>query len=147
MMSNNAPILYVEDEEADAFFMELAFKELKVPNPLKIVADGQLAIEYLTGEGKFADRQAYPLPCLILLDLNLPRMSGHEVLEWIRSTPEFRKLPVVIFSASSLEVDQRRAIEGGADDYIVKPNDLTLIPELLGSVKRRWLDPRETRKY
>jgi CheY-like chemotaxis protein len=136
--SMHKPVLYVEDEEADAFFMSLAFREMGIPTPVIVVSDGQQALDYLQGRNEYADRALHPLPCLVLLDLNLPKLSGFEVLAWIRSRPEFTDLPVVIFSGSGLEVDKQAAKQGGANDYIVKPNDLTLIPQLLEPLISRW---------
>src|SRR6266576_2126415 len=94
-------ILYVEDEADDIFFLERAFQIACSPHALKAVADGQKAIDYLAGEGPFDDRANYPLPALILLDINLPGRPGLEVLEWIRQQSHFKSVPVLMFTSSS----------------------------------------------
>lgn len=132
-------VLYVEDEEADVFFVKRAFARFNVSNPLRVVGNGRDAEDYLAGTGRFNDRQRYPLPALVLLDLKLPGIQGSDVLEWIRQQPQFQSLPVVIFSASHLETDRDRALQLGANDYIVKPIDMTKVPEFLSSVLNRFL--------
>jgi CheY-like chemotaxis protein len=91
---------------------------------LQVVVNGQEAVDYLAGNPPFTDRDSFPLPSLVLLDLNLPLVSGLEVLQWIREQPQFESLPVVIFSASALESDQQKARQLGANDYILKPSDM-----------------------
>jgi CheY-like chemotaxis protein len=87
-----------------------------------VVGDGRSAIEYLSGTGKYGDREEYPRPNMVLLDLNLPQVSGFGVLEWIRNHPDYARLPVVIFSSSMREDDKARARELGADEFVAKPN-------------------------
>jgi CheY-like chemotaxis protein len=115
-------VLYVEDEVDDAFFMRRSFRRAGLEESLSVVEDGQAAIDYLSGRGVFAHRLKYPLPSLVLLDLNLPTVSGFQVLEWIRQQPEFRRLAVVIFSSSARAEDRLRARELGASDYVEKPD-------------------------
>ena len=115
------PVLYAEDEDNDAFLMQRAFMKACVTNPLRVVVDGPTAIRYLAGEGEFSDRTQHPIPCLLLLDLNLPRQSGLEVLKWVRSQPEFVALPIVILTSSSQDRDIGSAYEFGANGYLVKP--------------------------
>ena len=91
---NQAYILYAEDDSNDAIFMQFAFDEAKVRALLRIVHDGQEAIDYLAGTGEFADRGRHPLPTLMLLDLKMPRKGGLEVLQWMRQQPAFQCLPV-----------------------------------------------------
>jgi CheY-like chemotaxis protein len=88
-MNAHGPILLVEDNPDDVFFMQRACKTAAVENPVHVAEDGNKAIEYLSGAGEFADRDAHPLPCLILLDLKLPGKSGLEVLAWLRARAEF----------------------------------------------------------
>ncbi|MBI5687617.1 MAG: response regulator [Verrucomicrobia bacterium] len=133
-------ILYVEDSDVDVFFMQRVFEKLDALDCLRVVHNGENAILYLAGVGGFGNRQAFPLPALVLLDLNLPGKQGFDVLEWIRQQPQFQWLPVVIFSASALEADRKRAKELGANDYIVKPNDMTRVSDLLSSVFSRFLN-------
>ena len=92
-------VLLVEDSEDDVFFMRLAWEKAGVSNPLQVVQDGQQALDYLAGAGKFVDRQEYPLPCLVLLDWKLPYLMGVEVLKWIRQQPPFKTLPTSFHAA------------------------------------------------
>jgi CheY-like chemotaxis protein len=82
------PVLHVEDDENDVLLMRQAWTRVDVQNPLKVVSDGREAIAYLSGEGQYANRVEHPLPCLVLLDLKMPKMTGLDVLRWIRSQPE-----------------------------------------------------------
>ncbi len=133
------PVLYVEDEENDVFFMQLHFKDAGLAHPLQVARNGLEAINYLAGAGPFANRTRFPLPCLVLLDLNLPICSGFEVLEWVRRQPQFQALPVVVFTASGHERDKQKATELGATDFITKPANMSRLAELLARIEGRWL--------
>jgi CheY-like chemotaxis protein len=111
-----AAVLYVEDEEDDIFFMRRAFAKAGCADAFHAVKDGKRAITYLSGENGEC-----PSPQVILLDLNLPLVSGFEVLEWIRRQPHFQSLPVIIFSSSGRPEDRSRAEALGANDYLLKP--------------------------
>jgi CheY-like chemotaxis protein len=139
MQMTNKCVLQVEDEEADIFLLRHVFKQAGIVGQLRVVTDGQMAIDYLAGTGVYANREEYPLPCLVLLDLKLPRKSGLEVLEWIRQQPGLRSLVVVPFSASSLSADVTRAYELGANSYIQKPSDLQRTLEIAQLLKGWWL--------
>jgi CheY-like chemotaxis protein len=134
-------VLYVEDEETDVLLLRLTFERAKLLNPVASVADGVKAIEYLAGAGPFADRNRHPVPALVLLDLNLPRVSGFEVLEWVRSQPQFASLPVIIYTSSGREADREKARQLGATDYLVKPSDVNELTQLIVDLSRRWLAP------
>lgn len=131
-------ILYVEDEENDVYFMRRAFRGMGQEWCLKVVADGQAAIDYLSGRGEFGNRQNYPLPALVLLDLNLPTVSGFQVLIWIRQRPEFKQLPVIIFSSSPRAEDRLKAKELGASDYLEKPDTGMDFGTVLETLRRKW---------
>lgn len=131
-------ILYVEDEENDAFFMRRAFRRAGLEGFLRVVADGQLAIDYLSGRGPSADRVQFPLPALVLLDLNLPMVSGFQVLRWIRCQPQFQHLPVVIFSSSARTEDRSQAKDLGASDYFEKPDTGSDFGAILEALKQKW---------
>ena len=118
------PILAAEDEESDRMILELAFKRVKLRCPLVIVRDGQEVVDYLSGKGRFADRSAHPRPALIVLDLKMPRMNGFDVLTWLATKPEFKQIPVVVFSSSGDESDMKMARKLGASEYYVKPHRL-----------------------
>jgi CheY-like chemotaxis protein len=114
-------ILYAEDDENDVFFLRYAFREAGIHEPIQIVRDGQEAIDYLAGQGAFNDRKKFPLPCLVLLDLKLPRVDGMEVLAWIRSQRALRSLVVIMFTSSHHPLDIDRAYELGVNSFVVKP--------------------------
>ena len=132
-------ILYAEDEETDIFFLEHAFERAGSPHALFSVPDGQQAVDYLSGAGRFADRENYPLPSLILLDINMPKKSGLEVLAWIRQQPQFETLPVLMLTSSSHPADMEKARLLAADDYLLKPSDPMELKPLVMSLHTRWL--------
>ena len=132
-------ILYVEDSEVDAYFVRRTLTALGAPATLHLVERGDDAINYLAGTGMFADRERHPLPAMVLLDLWLPGQQGFEVLEWIRGQSQFQSLPVVIFTASDLDSDRENAQRLGANDYIVKPNDLSTLPALVSLLLKQYL--------
>lgn len=139
-------ILYAEDEENDLLFLNRAFKTARSPHTLRGVPDGEQAIQYLAGDGPFADRIRHPFPALILLDINMPKQSGLEVLQWIRQQPRFKSLPVLVLTSSSRQEDMERARELGADDYLFKPSDPLKLVDLVKSLDERWLSrPAPTR--
>jgi CheY-like chemotaxis protein len=117
-------ILLAEDNEDDVFLLRQAFKKAGATSRLHIVCDGIEAQAYLKGEGRFADRDAYPFPDALLLDLNMPRMNGFELLEWMRQDEQCSRLVVHVLSASAREADVERAYGLGANNYIIKPSRL-----------------------
>lgn len=132
-------ILIVEDEPNDVFLIERAFRKCDSHHVLHSVGDGDEAIAYLDGTREFADRQKYPLPSIVLLDLKLPKRSGLEVLAWLRSRPDSRKrLPVVIFTSSKQATDINRAYELGANSYLVKPVAFDGLLELVKAFNKYW---------
>jgi CheY-like chemotaxis protein len=137
---NPKPILYVEDETNDIVFMQIAFARAEVRNRLVTVSDGQAVVDYLAGQGKYADRNQYPMPGLVLLDLNLPKKPGLEVLKWIRHQPACHTLPVVVFTSSSREIDIHRSYALGANACVVKPALLAELQEAVKAIKDFWLN-------
>src|ERR1051325_5048357 len=132
-------VLLVEDDLNDIFLVKRAFKMARLRNPLQVVTDGQEAVLYLKGEGKYADRQAYPLPKLIVMDIKMPRRSGFEVLQWIKgNSAPLRRIPVVIVSSSENTNDVNRAYELGANAYMVKPVDIKAVEHLFESITQYW---------
>ena len=132
----NDPILLVDDEENDIFFMTDAFNRLGVQN-FQIVTDGQQAVDYLRGEGKFSDRSQFPMPTVVLLDLKLPFIMGLDVLKRIRERPGGPI--VIILSASSDPRDISSAYAAGANAYLVKPSSVDGLLNLVRSIKDFWL--------
>jgi CheY-like chemotaxis protein len=133
------PILYVEDEEYDVLFLKQAFAAADIRNPFKVVTDGQQATNYLAGVGVFSDRQQFPLPGLVLLDLKLPYRSGLEVLKWIREQAELKSLLVVIYTSSTQPKDIRVAYELGANGYLVKQGMLERLDQMVRALRDYWL--------
>ena len=129
-------ILMVEDNEGDARLAREAMRESKMKNSLHHVADGEAAMAFLRQEGRFADA---PRPDLIMLDLNLPRKSGQEVLAEIKSDPDLKRIPVVILTVSSDEVDILRSYNLHANCYITKPLDLAQFMTVVKSIEDFWL--------
>jgi CheY-like chemotaxis protein len=132
-------ILLVEDEPNDAFFFEHCARKVGVSNPVLIVRDGREALDYLEGAHQFADREKYPLPWLVVLDLKLPRATGFEVLEQIRGQPGTRKLIVLVLTSSSSDADIQRAYDLGANAYLVKPSDPRQLANLVQAINDFWL--------
>jgi CheY-like chemotaxis protein len=138
MKINNFTVLLVEDDLNDIFLVKRAFKIAKIENPLQVVTDGQEAMQYLRGEGKYADRTSHPLPKLIVMDIKMPRLSGFEVLEWVKHEVPLRRIPVIIVSSSEDPSDINRAYELGANAYMVKPVDFKEVEHLFSSITHYW---------
>ncbi|MEW6156865.1 MAG: response regulator [Verrucomicrobiota bacterium] len=139
-MTTKRALLLVEDNEDDVFLMQRALKEAAVANPLFIVSDGQEALDYLAGQGKFSARATYPLPAVIFLDLKLPYKSGHEVLKWLRQQPEFDSVVVVVLTSSNEPNDVSKSYALGANSYLVKPPTPEQLLDLAKAFKWYWLE-------
>lgn len=135
---NPFTVLLVEDDLNDIFLVKRAFKRAEIPNPLQVVTDGVEAQSYLKGEGKYADRHQFPLPRLIVMDIKMPRKTGFEVLEWIKTDGALKRIPVVIVSSSDNVTDINRAYELGANAYMVKPMDFRSVENLFQSITHYW---------
>jgi CheY-like chemotaxis protein len=132
-------VLYVEDEQADAIFMRTAFSDKGLASAFQLVSDGRAAIEYLSGTGKYADRNEYPLPAVVLLDLNLPQVPGFDVLKWMRNHPDFLATPVVVFTSSVRQEDKVKATELGANEFVAKPSSGMQFGEVVEALRQKWL--------
>lgn len=113
-------ILYAEDDPDDAFFFEMAAKRVTLQARVAIVEDGQVAIDWMSGTDKFANRDEYPMPTVLVLDLKMPRKTGLQVLDWVRSEAKLKDLPVIILSSSGEANDVKAAMDRGATRYFVK---------------------------
>jgi CheY-like chemotaxis protein len=134
------PILLADDDANDVFLMRRAFAKAGLPARLHVVADGEEAMTYLKGEGKYADRQEYPFPALLLLDLKMPKMDGLETLSVIRRDEHLRRLVVIMLTSSREERDINRAFDLRANSYLVKPSSNDALLDVLGKLKQFWLD-------
>ena len=132
-------ILLVEDDPNDIILIKRAFEKARITNPLQVVEDGEEAISYLAGKGPYGDREKYSLPMLILLDLKLPRKSGHEVLGWLRKQPMLKRLTVVVLTSSQQSSDINRAYDLGANSYLVKPVTFDALVEMVKTLNLYWL--------
>jgi len=132
-------ILLVEDNPDDAELTLLAFQESRVKNQVVVVHDGVEALDYLFCTGKHADRAPDDLPEVVLLDLKLPKLDGHQVLERIRADPRTRLLPVVILTSSDMEADVVKGYEGGANSYVRKPVDFKEFSEAVKHLGLYWV--------
>jgi CheY-like chemotaxis protein len=130
-MRNSKPILLVEDDRVDAMTVKRALKDLNVTNLLVHTPNGKEAFEYLTGEGN-------ERPCIILLDLNMPRMNGIELLKIIKADDVFKKIPVVVLTTSRDTEDKFETFELGAAGYIVKPADYKKFVEAMRTIDIYW---------
>jgi CheY-like chemotaxis protein len=124
-------ILLAEDNPDDVFFFRSAYKKAALPGTLNAVCDGVEVQAYLNGEEGFGDRANYPFPDVLLLDLNMPRINGFEVLEWIRDNPRCSRLMVHVMSYSSREADIERVYDLHANSYIVKPSRVDKLVEFI----------------
>jgi CheY-like chemotaxis protein len=143
------PILQVEDDPNDVFFLKRAMETAGVRNPIQVAVDGREAIEYLRGVGKFADHDQFPLPGLVLLDLKLPFVMGLDVLKWIRQESGLQ-LVVVVLSASSDPADIASAYRLGANGFLVKPSETGKLVDIARAIANFWLThnvaPQELRQ-
>ena len=138
-MAEHAVILLAEDEEDYVLLIQRAFAQAKIPNPMHVVWNGQEAIAYLKGEGKYSNREEYPLPDLFLLDLKMPRVNGFEVLRWLRAQPGLAPLRVLVLTSSDAIRDVNDAYKLGANSFLVKPMDFQDFAQLSRLIQEFWL--------
>jgi CheY-like chemotaxis protein len=138
-MNSSLGILLAEDDDNDVFLLKRAFANAEIRNPLYVAPDGQAVIDYLSGVGNFANRNEYPLPSLVILDLKMPKRSGMEVLQWLRSQPVLHCLPVIILSSSAHRYDIERAYRLGANAFVTKPTSTEARNQLSHYIKGFWL--------
>jgi len=133
-------VLIAEDDPSDAFLLKRAFASAEIRATLHFVRDGQEAIDYLEGEAGYSDRDSYPMPDLILLDLKMPRLNGFDVLNWLRQKPGLKRLLVTVLTSSDQPKDIDRAYDLGANSYLLKPHNSHDLLELIKGVQRYWLE-------
>jgi CheY-like chemotaxis protein len=139
-------VLSVDDNDVDGALLERAFKRTCVPARLYRVSEGPQALAYLSGDGIYRDRDSYPLPDLVLLDLAMPKMSGVEVLRWIREQTDVSKTKVLIFTSSEKPEDYKVANEIGADGYLLKPTKFDELKKLVKQIQEEWLEQKKKPK-
>jgi len=139
-MLDREVILLVEDDANDATLIQRAFHKAGLRSNLKLVRDGEQAIQYLSGQDGYGDRDKFPVPFLVLLDLKMPGMNGFDVLEWLRREPSLKRLLVVVLTSSNLQSDVDRAYELGANSYLVKPVEFDEMVALIQRFEAYWAE-------
>jgi CheY-like chemotaxis protein len=132
-------ILLADDSPDDVFLIRSAFKKNGFKDPIYVVSNGEEVLQYLKGESPYADRKRYPVPHLLLLDLNMPRLNGFEVLSWIRGRQEWMCLPVIVLTTSFYGPEIKRAYDLGANSFITKPPEFSHLLASLKEVGEHWL--------
>lgn len=143
MTTEKDTLLLIEDDPNDIILFEKAVKKNKLPVVFSVVRDGEKAISYLSGRGKYKNRKDYPLPNLIVVDLKMPRKSGFEVLEWIKGHPKLKNIPVVVLSSSKQPQDVKLAYRLGTNSYLVKPIGFKELHKLVEILGQYWLTYNE----
>ena len=138
-MSEHAVILVADDRDDDRLLIQRAFSKAGVVNPMMFVHDGEEAIAYLKGEGKYSRRDEFPLPSLLLLDLKMPKADGFDVLTWIRGQKELSALRIVVLTGSDEMRDVNKAYELGANSFLVKPLSFERFTEISNAIRGYWL--------
>lgn len=131
MTVGTTTILHVEDDPNDTLLLEHACRKAGIVFDLQAVSDGDMAMAYLRGTDTFSDRKRHPMPQLILLDLKMPRVSGFDVLAWLRTEETLKQLPVVVLTSSNHDADIKRAYDLGAKSYLVKPVGFEALVDLV----------------
>jgi two-component system response regulator len=137
-MASSLQILVAEDNEDDAFILTHALKSAGLPGPVFICRDGQEVIDYLNGNGAFADRAQYPLPGLLILDIKMPHLTGLEVLRWVRAHPHCAVIPTIILTSSAHPKDVAEAFASGVNAYFLKPRTPEVMGDLLQLIHNFW---------
>lgn len=133
-------LLMAEDDEDDRMFAEEALEESRLANDLYTVENGEELVQYMRGEGEYADRDTYPLPDLILLDLNMPKMDGREALHEIKHDPGIRQTPVVVLTTSQAEEDIYKTYDMGVSSYISKPVTFENLVKVMQVLGQYWFE-------
>jgi CheY-like chemotaxis protein len=134
------PILVADDDEEDRMLIQDAMEEGKLLNPLHFVVDGQEVMDYLLRKGKFSDAEKNPLPGLILLDLNMPKMDGRQVLKEIKSNPSLKTIPIIVLTTSKAEEDILRTYDLGVNSYITKPVTFDALVDIVKNLGKYWFE-------
>jgi len=139
MNATTPTVLHIDDDPNDSELLEAALRKAAAGFTLHTVADGEEAMAYLNGQGRYADRTRFRIPSLVLLDLKMPRATGFEVLKWIRGHTLFGNVPVIILSGSQCKDDVNAAYSAGANSYLVKPLGFAELVKLVKEIKSSWL--------
>jgi len=143
-MSDHAIILLAEDDEDYVLLIKAVFAKAHIPNPVHVVWNGEEAIAYLKGEGKYSNREEYPLPDIFLLDLKMPRINGFEVLKWVKQQPSLAALRILVLTSSDRIRDVNEAYQLGANSFLVKPLDFQDFTHLSRLIADFWFKASRT---
>jgi CheY-like chemotaxis protein len=135
-----AVILLVEDNQMDIELTLDAFRQVNLEESLHVVRTGEQALQYMLGQAPFADRQAHPQPDLVLMDLKLPGLNGLEVVAKLKTTPQVKRIPIVVLTSSREEGDLLTSYENGANSYLIKPVTFKDFLEVVTSLENYWLN-------
>lgn len=138
-MVKPASILLVEDNIMDVELILDAFREARLDNKIMVARSGEEALNYVFGKEKFSDRRLFPLPDLILLDLKMPGIDGHEVLQQVKAAEKLKRLPVIILTSSNDEGDRALSYDNGANSYLVKPVSFDRFLHVIKQLSDYWL--------
>jgi CheY-like chemotaxis protein len=138
-MEELTQVLLVEDNKMDVALTLDAFHENKIAGNIQVASNGEEALQYLFNEGKFEDRNAFPLPDIILLDLKMPGIGGIEVLKKIKTTPEIRRIPVIVLTSSKEESDRAMSYDNGANSYLLKPLSFEGFLDVVRTIIKYWI--------
>ena len=136
-------VLLVEDNPRDVRLTQRAFQQAGLPHDLRVVRDGDEALAYLHREGAYKETETAPRPDVILLDLNLPRMGGHELLREVKQDSRFKQVPIIVLTTSERPDDVRLAYDAGANAYLLKPVEFNRFTEVIGQLGKFWLETVE----
>ena len=131
-------ILVVDDNDEDVMAVLMALRNAGVQNPVQTVSDGDLAMAYLKGDGAFSNRDKFPMPGILLLDLKMPRVAGFQVMEWLRTQPQFKKLLIIILSGHNELREVQEAYKLGAHSFLIKPCTANDIGNLMRWFSEHW---------
>jgi CheY-like chemotaxis protein len=138
-------ILLAEDNANDALFFRFALEKAGLNYPLEVLYDGELTLQYLKGAGPYGDRERFPMPSLLVLDINMPKVGGFEVLTWVRQQPQLERLPVIVLTASVFSSTVTTAYILGANSFLTKPENLTDFSAAVKQMCDFWLPRGEER--
>jgi CheY-like chemotaxis protein len=138
---SEGPVLLVEDDVSDFRLIQRAFAKIKPSIPMFRLSHGDEAVAYLAGDAPYENRSLHPIPCVLLLDIKLPRRSGFEVLEWIRMQDSaLKRIPIIMLTSSSHQVDVNKAYELGVNSYLVKPSNNSELEQLVSAFRTYWME-------
>jgi len=141
---SEGPVLLVEDDVSDFRLIQRAFAKIKPSIPMFRLTHGDEAVAYLAGDAPYENRSLHPIPCVLLLDIKLPRRSGFEVLEWIRMQDSaLKRIPIIMLTSSSHQVDVNKAYELGVNSYLVKPTNNSELEQLVSAFRTYWMELNE----